>query len=421
MTPVIAKIIKESFVIAIQELYKNKLRALLSLLGITIGILCIISVLTSVDSLKQNLKAGFESLGSNVLYVQKWPILFTSDYPWWDFLKRPEVSYEEYEALVKELQLAESTNLIAFLQGSTVKYKSFEIAGVDVTAVSHEYEEMRSFEISSGRYFSPAESDLGSNVVVLGANVAEKLFPLKNQILGERVRAFGTDLTVIGVLKKEGESLIDFSLDNTMLIPIHLIMQYRNIRELNPLVAVVAREDVPVEELKYEIKGKMRSLRKLKPKEDDDFAINEISLLTEALDNVFRIVSLAGSFIGIFAIFVGGFGIANIMFVSVKERTSVIGIKKALGAKKAYILLEFLIESVVLCFFGGLTGLALVFIVFSVINQVIQGGDTTFVFRMSWFYVNLGIILSVTIGIIAGFIPAMKAANMKPVEAIRSN
>ncbi|NNC94200.1 MAG: FtsX-like permease family protein [Chitinophagales bacterium] len=421
MIPILGKILKESFIIAILELYKNKLRALLSLLGITIGILCIIFVLTAVDSLKRNIEGGFETLGSDVLYIQKWPLLFTNDYPWWQFLKRPEISYKEFETIRDQLNLAESTALMAFLPGRSAKFNNKEVAGVTLTAVSHEYTQIRDMEFASGRYFSSLESERGVDVAILGANVAESLFTSFEQAIGQRIKVAGREVYIIGVNQKEGKSLIDFSLDNNILIPVRYIMEYRNIQEMGPIIAVKSMENVPVEELKYEIEGKMRSIRKLRPKEKNDFSINEVSLFTEAIDNVFRIVALAGSFIGIFAIFVGGFGIANIMFVSVKERTSIIGIKKALGAKKIYILLEFLIESIVLCFIGGLIGLLLIYLIFNVINHFLQGSDNTFVFVMSSFYINLGIILSVSIGILAGFIPAMQAANMKPVEAIRSN
>ena len=278
-------------------------------------------------------------------------------------------------------------------------------------------------DFTQGRYFTSAEANNSQAVALIGANVAENLFPGIRNIEGRKIKLKGTEATVIGVLKKEGSDLLGFSLDNNVILPFTFMATIVNTNDIgnDPLMALTPKKNVPIDELKYELKGAMRSIRKLSPYEEDNFAINQVSVFTEGIASIFAVINIAGLFIGGFSIFVGAFGIANIMFVAVKERTYIIGIKKAIGAKKVYILLEFLLEAVVLCMFGGLMGLALVLGVFGVLQYLVTNvGESDFQFHITAFNVTLGISISVFVGILAGFIPAWIAANMKPVDAIRS-
>lgn len=420
------KIAFASIVQAFQELFKNKLRSTLSLLGITIGILCIISVRTAIDSLQMNIKQSIQSLGNDVVYVQKWPWIFADGYPWWRFYKRPIVDHKELKIVQEKSKLSAASAILVFVENKTITYEA--AAAEDVTAVgaSHDYNKIKDLDFTEGRYFTLHESHRGANSVILGASVAELLFPDIESITGRTIKMMGRRLNVVGVLKKEGDDIIGFSLDDDIIVPYNYVRTFISVRRRggsgDPLIAVRAAQDVPLEELKYELKGIMRGIRRLRPTEDDNFALNQVSILSRGLDQFFGMMNQAGWFIGIFAILVGGFGIANIMFVSVKERTKLIGIKKALGAKNFYILLEFLIEAVVLCVIGGALGLLVVFLLFQGLEEfLLRTQDMEFKFTLTMDNINRGLILSITAGVISGIIPAIVASRMKPVDAIRSS
>jgi len=411
------KLCKESFLFAIGALVENKLRTFLSLLGISIGIFAIISVFTVVDSLQNNLQTSIASLGDNVIYVQKWPWTFGPDYPWWKYMNRPLPGYTELEEVRRRTTQARAVSFMADLPGSVIKYRDNSIENADFIGVASDYENIKSFEIAEGRYFTDNEIEYGRGICLIGADIADNLFPSRNA-LGEVVTAEGRKLKVIGVFKKEGKSMIGNSMDNLLIIPINYARNIIDIRKdrLNPFIMVKGKEGVSNEQLIDELRGVMRSIRKLKPKEDDNFALNETKLLTLQLDNLFSFVGIAGWIIGGFSILVGGFGIANIMFVSVKERTSIIGIQKSLGAKNYFILLQFLVEAVVLSLIGGIIGLLVVYL-----GSLIAGGAFNFPLKLSQGNIILGLFVSGIIGIISGFVPAWKASRMDPVEAIRSN
>jgi putative ABC transport system permease protein len=411
------KLCKESFLFAIGALVENKLRTFLSLLGISIGIFAIISVFTVVDSLQDNLQTSVSSLGDNVIYIQKWPWTFGPDYPWWKYMNRPLPGYTELEEVRRRTTQAKAVSFMADLPGSVIKYKDNSIENADFIGVASEYENIKSFEIAEGRYFTDNEIEFGRGICIIGADIADNLFPSRNA-LDEVVTAEGRKLKVIGVFKKEGKSMIGNSMDNLLIIPINYARNIIDIRKdrLNPFIMVKGKEGVSNEQLIDELRGVMRSIRKLKPKEEDNFALNETKLLTLQLDNLFRFVGIAGWIIGGFSILVGGFGIANIMFVSVKERTSIIGIQKSLGAKNYFILLQFLVEAVVLSLIGGIIGLLIVYL-----GSLIAGGAFDFPLKLSQGNIILGLFVSAVIGIFSGFIPALRASRMDPVEAIRSN
>ncbi len=413
------KILKEGVVLALQELWSNKLRSFLSVLGITIGIFCVISVLMMVESVERNVRSSFSRLGSDVLYITRESWGEDPAQNWWKYAKRPYPNYDEFKAVSEKVPSAAVASIRIILFEQELKSKNNTIQNSIVVGASHNFATLYSLEFSEGRYFSPSGSLLGSNSIILGSKIAEELFPVLGDPLGKQVKVMGRKLKVVGVLQQEGESILGSGLDEAAIVPYNYLRRYVNVdnKAHVPLISIKAEEGVPLEQLKEDVRAVLRAKRRLKPKEEDSFAMNQASILTGLIDNVFGIVNFAGWLIGCFSILVGGFGIANIMFVSVKERTGIIGIKKSLGAKSHFILFEFLIESICLCIVGGLFGLLLVAVLALIGNQFIDSFDLI----LSVDKMYLGIFLSVLIGCISGFIPALNAARMNPVEAIRQN
>ncbi len=411
------KILKESVVIAFQQLLANKLRTLLSLLGIMIGILCIISVLTAVDSLENNIHSSVSKLGDNVVYIQKWPWAPEpgEEYAWWKYWKRPVPDAEELKVLQSRSNTAEALAIEVFIQGKTIKCGSRVIEGANVVGVSHSFHSISDFDFMEGRYFTLAESNAASGSAILGYTVAASLFPEGVSPLGRTVKFMGRNLKVIGVLALQGEDLLGWSSDDNVFIPYNFAKNVMNTKRLEPFIVAKAKTGVSIDEMKDELAGILRSHRRLRPLEEDNFSMNQLSILTNGLSAMFGIVNFAGWLIGLFSILVGGFGIANIMFVSVKERTNQIGIKKALGAKNLFIMIEFLLEAIVLCLIGGFAGMGVVYGLTLLGNHFID-----FNFTLTLRNMVIGLSLSVGIGLVSGFIPALLASRMNPVDAIRS-
>jgi putative ABC transport system permease protein len=408
--------LKESLLFAWQSLATNKLRSFLSLLGITIGIFAIILVFTIVDGLESNIRGSIQSLGNNVVYVQKWPWLFGPDYPWWKYINRPTPKYYELDELQRR---SRSTQAIAYRTGArrTLRYKSNSIERAFVSGISHDFYKIKNFDLSSGRYFTQNETDAGYRLVLIGANIAEGLFPNEDP-LGKEIKIANQKATVIGVIKKEGESLLGISFDYQVIAPFNFARYILDPKSESgdPTIYAKARPNVTNAEMMDELTGILRGIRKLKPSAEPNFALNETSLLSRGFDGLFVIIGTAGWIIGGFSILVGGFGIANIMFVSVRERTNLIGIQKSLGAKNLFILLQFLSESVLLSFIGGFFGLVLTWIITSL------GKDAMDIdISLTSTNIILGFTISILIGIISGFIPAYSASQLDPVEAIRTN
>lgn len=411
------KLIRESILFSFHALRVNKLRTFLSLLGITIGIFTVILVFTVVDSLEKNVRTSIQSLGENVVFVQKWPWAFGSDYPWWKYLMRPVPEYQEMSELRSRSQLAEAMVFQAYLMGKTIKYKGTAAENIGMVAVSNEFDKVRSFELSEGRYFTAQEFDAGKPLLIIGDEIKTSLFG-DAQAVGREVNALGRKLTIIGVFKKEGSSILENSMDELAIIPVNLARNLMNLKSerLDPTIQVKALPGVSNEQLIAELRGHLRSIRRLRPMEEDNFALNESKMLSSGITQVFDVIGMAGWIIGGFSILVGGFGIANIMFVSVRERTNQIGIQKSLGAKRFFILIQFLSEAVALCIIGGITGLVLVFGA-TVIGSAVAGFELT----LTAANIFKGVLISAVIGVISGFIPAFSAARLDPVEAIRSN
>lgn len=408
------KMFRESFMFAFGSVVVNKLRTFLSLFGITIGILSIISVFTVFDWMEKSIRDSIATLGDNTIYVEKWPWTSDANIKWWDMMKWQPPSMEDYEAIVRRSASAEA---LCYSVGSSeaIKYRGNLLSDTYVSAATHDFENVRSFEIEKGRYFTLSESSSGKPVAILGYEVADKLFgnvpPVGKEITINKYKA-----QVIGVFKKEGKGgMSDNGMDQAVLVPLNFSRQFINFRNpfLNSDIMIRGKEGVPVQQLSDEVVMILRAARRIGPGKENTFSINRASQITSTLEPVFRGINIAGWIIGGFSILVGGFGIANIMFVSVRERTSIIGIQMALGAKRRWILQQFLTESVLLSVTGGILGLILVFIGTLFVNYFFTLG-----MHLTAGNILLAVSISAAIGIVAGFAPASSASRMNPVEAI---
>ena len=413
---IFAKIFSESIAQAFQALAGNKLRTFLSLLGITIGIFCIIGVQAAVDSMQANIEESFNKLGDDVVYVQKFPWAEDPHGNYWKWFQRPEPNQKDFLAILKKVNSASLVDFHTFLGETSMKNKGNYLEEVGVLAVTQDHSDLFSLEYEKGRFFSPLESDAGTPKVILGHVVAENIFGVIEP-LGKKVRLYGRELEVIGILEKSGDNIVNIlDYDEAAIIPRSLAIKMGKIKpnSWGGTIAVKAKEGFDNDELIGDLTFALRAQRRLKPKEKDNFALNELSIISNALNSFFSVFDWVGFIVGFFAILVGGFSVANIMFVSVRERTPIIGVKKALGAKKWIILLEFLIESIILCLLGGLIGLALIYLATQAISNV-----APFPIFLSSSNIANGLNWSIIIGLIAGVLPAFLAARMDPVEAIR--
>jgi putative ABC transport system permease protein len=410
------QVFRESMISAIQAVGANKLRSFLSTLGISIGIFCIIFVFTLVDSLQRNIHESIDALGSNVVMVQKWPIMFTNDYPWWKFINRPVASFKEYEKLKEALADKANCCLYVNYNGKYFKYGTNTVENSIIIACTKNYERIRSFDLAYGRYFSDMDINMGTNSIVIGNDIAEGLFEKPERALGRTINMDGRKVVVIGVIKKEGSNLLQTSMDNAAIISYNYARGFLSLgyNFLEPNIYVKPVDNASLDFIKDETRKEMRALRHLPPGTEDNFAINEFSMITNAFDSLLSILWIVGAIIGGFSILVGCFGVANIMFVSVKERTHLIGIQKAIGAKRNFILLQFLVEAIVLCIIGGLIGLSFVGIAVMVARII------SFTLVLSTFNITIGLSIAFAIGIIAGIIPAINAGRLDPVVAMRS-
>ena len=409
------RLLKESFRFALNALRNNKLRTLLSLLGVTIGIFSIIAVLAAVDSLDRKIKKDLSSLDKNTIYLMRFSF-GPSEIPQWKREQFPNVKYDEYEYLKGSMNNVNQMAFQFFVNRESIKYQSASVSDINVVPVSHEFIEIEGLEFDEGRFYNESESNSGSAVIVLGNEIASGLFEGANPI-GKNIRLYGQRFTVIGVLKKQGAGIFGDSSDTSVFIPVNFLrrMYGDNNDALTPVILIKPEKGVDMDAFKAELTQKLRNYRGMKTDEIDNFFINVLSGFTDLIDGIVGQMNVVGWIISGFSLLVGGFGIANIMFVSVKERTNLIGIQKSLGAKNRFILFQFLFEAVILSVIGGAVGLLLVWIISVVLTKAM---DFEFVLSMS--NVLLGTSLAAIIGLISGIFPAITASKLDPVEAIRT-
>lgn len=415
----IAQIFGTSIVQAFHELRANKLRTFLSLLGITIGIFCIIAVLTVLDSMKNNIQREMSTLGSDVLYIGRWPWMDDGgEYKWWEYWRRPGITPQQARAVETQSPDVAVATLCLTTRRMTVKYNDIDVGSTQGYAVTNGFDKVQSIDVEAGRYLSASELDGGNNSVVLGYGVYQNLFPGNTDAIGKQVAFHGRKFVVVGVMKKAGQNMAGFDFDNSVIYPYYMAASFLDTRSLNydPLLLVKAANGKNIDEVKYEVEGVLRRMRKVRPGQADDFAINQLSQVSQRLNLVFGTIDIVAWIIGGFSLIVGAFGIANIMFVTVKERTKIIGLKKAIGARKSSILWEFLLEAIVLCLVGGCVGIIIVVLLSVGLTKLLEFDVTLSIANFL-----IGIIVSILVGVLSGFIPARSASRLDPVVAIRSN
>lgn len=409
------RLLKESLSFALNALRNNKLRTLLSLLGVTIGIFSIIAVLAAVDSMDKKIKEDLSDMDLNTIYLIRFSF-GPSDVPRWKREQFPDVTYEEYEYIRRSVNNIDKMSFNVFTRNENIKYEDKTVNSISVTPSTNELIDIEPIKIASGRFFNESESNSGSSVIIIGSEVATGLFGDVDP-MGKKIRLYGQKLTVIGVLKKQGETTFGQSSDISVYFPVNFLrkMYGDNNKSLTPAILIKPKKGIDIEEFKAELTQKLRSFRSVKPGDINNFFINILSGFTDFIDNIIGQMNLIGWIISGFSLLVGGFGIANIMFVSVKERTNLIGIQKALGAKNKFILFQFLFEAVILSVIGGLVGMLLVWLCTLGLSAALD-----FEFILSAKNMLLGTGLAAFIGLLSGIIPAITASKLDPVEAIRT-
>ena len=410
------RVLKESFNFAISALKNNKLRTFLSLLGVTIGIFSIIAVLAAVDSLKKEIDDSISSLDNSTIVVMRFSFGPT-DVPRWKRQQFPDVSYDEYQYISRYMPDTEAASFSLNVPSTSIKYEENSVSNVEIGAVTYEYYDIEALQIAEGRFFNESESNSGTPVIILGDEIAKTLFP-STLALGKKVRLYGRKFVVIGVLKKEGSGLFGGSKDTAVFFPVNMARKIFGDNNKSIFPQIIVKPESGIDNAGYIalLKQKIRMARGLKPDDIDNFFVNRLEGFKDVIDGITATMNEIGWVISAFSLLVGGFGIANIMFVSVKERTNLIGIQKSLGAKNKFILFQFLFEAVILSVIGGLIGLILVFIV-SIFASTFTGD---FNFVLSAWNMFIGTVISAIIGLIAGIVPAISASKLDPVEAIRA-
>jgi putative ABC transport system permease protein len=410
------RLLNESFSFAINALRNNKLRTFLSLLGVTVGIFSIIAVLAAVDSLDKTITSSLSSLDSNTMYLASFSFAPT-DVPRWKREQFDQISYNEFKNLKSSLSEAEHVAFQLAVKRENIRYESEQVSAVNTVVVSHEFSDIQVLQFEKGRFFNESESNSGKAVVVIGTEIAQSLFG-NFEPIGKKVRIYGQKFTVIGVVKKEGSGLFGASNDESIFLPANYVRNRYgdNNPNIRNIVIIKPTADADVEGVKAEVIQTLRNKRGIKPDEINSFFITIVSGLQDFIDSIISSLNVIGWVISGFSLLVGGFGIANIMFVSVKERTNLIGIQKSLGAKNKFILFQFLFEAVILAVVGGVVGLFLVWV-----GSVIGSSLTeNFEFVLSFKNMSIGFLISSIIGLISGVIPAITASRLDPVEAMRT-
>jgi putative ABC transport system permease protein len=402
--------IKESMLIALRAIRANKVRSSLTMLGIIIGITAVVVMSTAIKGIDNSFQSGISALGTDVLYIDKWAWFTNED--WWKIRARRNITMEDFEEFKKLAKLpAAVAPVISSRQ--TVKYGDRRVESVWLNGSNSDYVKTTNFTFSMGRFYSEIESRSSRQVAVIGSEISKSLFP-RGDALDKTIKIGGVNYQVVGVLSEQGSFILGpWNPDNQVFIPIGTVFKNFLGRSWNTItINVRAQNPSMVEETKIEAEGVMRKIRGLTIGEENDFSINQQEGLLDNYNSVVGVIQIAGLFITGLSLFVGAIGIMNIMFVSVKERTKEIGIRKAIGAKKRTILGQFLLESSSICLMGGLVGLLLAVLASMMINQFIPTS-------VQYSAVLIAILVSLITGIVAGLAPAYTAAKMDPVEALR--
>lgn len=408
------RLLKESLSFALNALRNNKLRTLLSLLGVTIGIFSIIAVLAAVDSLDRKISKDLSSLDKNTIYLMKFSF-GPSEIPQWKREQFPNVKYDEYTTLKNTLNDTEKVGYQLFVNKESIKYDSKTVSDVNIIPATSEIVDIEGLSLDTGRFYNESESNSGTAVIVLGYEIAQGLFGSGDPI-GKNIRLYGKRFTVIGVMAKQGAGLFGDSNDTSVYLPANFLRRmYGDSDAMTPVIVLKPVKGVDIDAYKANVSQKLRAIRGLKAGDMDNFFINVLSGMTDFIDGILGQMNVVGWIISGFSLLVGGFGIANIMFVSVKERTNLIGIQKSLGAKNKFILFQFLFEAVILSVIGGVIGLLMVWSISAILTQLLD-----FEFVLSIGNIVLGTGLAVIIGLVSGILPAISASNLDPVEAIRT-
>jgi putative ABC transport system permease protein len=399
--------IKEGLIIAFRAIRANKMRATLTTLGIVIGVVSVTLMATGIEGVDRSFQKSTAAFGTNVLYVQKFPWVGGEDF--WKYRNRRDMEVRHAEALERQSTLLEAVAPVASTtRPAKYKDKTFETAFLSGTTWS--YFAASGTTIDQGRFFSQEESNGGRPVCVVGANIVETLFPNEDPI-GKVIKVGGYPYRVLGTFEKQGGFFGIFTSDNRILVPYEsFASRFGSRRDVSINVRVASSVDV--EDAKEEIRGILRKARGLLPGQEDDFSINQQEILLQAFGQVTGVIAAVGLFITGLALFVGGIGIMNIMFVSVTERTKEIGIRKAIGAKRRTILLQFLIESAAICLIGGIIGLMIAWPLSLIVDQFLPTA-------MPLSVVGIAILVSLMVGVISGFMPAYRASRLDPVDALR--
>jgi putative ABC transport system permease protein len=406
----------EAIRIAMAQIRANKMRSTLTALGVVIGIVAVTLMGTAIRGIDIGFNNSLAMLGEDVLHVEKWPWLTGED--WWKYVNRPVITPEQAARLSRIIDATPNSELALAVyvhgRGGSVKAGSLSVSGVYIFGTTGEYGRILTADFTEGRMFNDSENDAARQVCVLGCDVAQALFPGRSS-MGGTVMVQGQPFTVIGVLAKQGSFLGLFSFDSQMIIPLGAYRKYFGVRSGNPEIQVKVKDKTRMDAARDELTGYMRRVRGLVPGEPDNFTINTSDAFKEKLDPIKSGIAIAGLFVTGLSLFVGAIGIMNITFVSVRERTKEIGTRKALGARRRTILLQFLIEAVSICIVGGTIGLALTYI----LCMGVKAAMPSFPLEFSVNLIVVSMVVSVATGVLSGFIPAMGASRLDPVVALR--
>jgi putative ABC transport system permease protein len=413
------QLIKEGFRVALHSLKTHRLRTFLAMIGVAIGIFAITIIFTFVDSMTYGITKNLSQMGNRVFFVHH--VAWLSDGDFDKFFTRPQVSYKDYLRLKENLEGVDGVCYQVELNRHTLKAGEKSLEKVDIRAVTEDFGEINDLKYAFGRPLTREEMDGGRNVCVVGFDVAEQLFGAEEAI-GKEVFLLGKRVKIEGVLERTGKDFFGQSKDDLMLVPYAFGGKVFNMRQrlFDKLIIIRASSEDRVDQVESDVMGLMRISRGLRPRSENNFAINKPEMLMNAVGNIMSYLYVGGIIICIFSMIVGGFGIGNIMYTAVKERTFEIGVQKSLGATRAFILYQFLIESLILCLIGGALGIVFELLVVAALQAIMNAADAGFTIIFSTFSFSVGVGFSAVIGILSGLLPSISASRLDPVESMRT-